>query len=251
MQTWARRSLSPCAMSLPGTPGGRPSRSRPRAPGAAEDTAARDGSRSRWRLGRQSRCSKQPVTELPVWVSRERCLIGWIVLTANLLKQICLRDCRTLYRSMTPCWSSMSSSTWTTTVAALQQLGRLLNRSGRPIVSVPALPEFFSEFDEVQGHRRRYIVEVAAWLPQGVGSRDRRHPMVGTVDGPPAAGEEVGNAQAAGRYQRRCLQALSRTAALARTLGYEHHVPRRSLADDWLPKRDGEVFDTRCGTGKF
>jgi hypothetical protein len=27
------------------------------------------------------------------------------------------------------------------------------------ILSVPALPEFFSEFDEVQGHRRRYLPE--------------------------------------------------------------------------------------------
>jgi SAM-dependent methyltransferase len=41
---------------------------------------------------------------------------------------------------------------------AVQQLGRLLNRTGRLIVSVPALPELFSEFDEVQGHRRRYTV---------------------------------------------------------------------------------------------
>jgi SAM-dependent methyltransferase len=42
---------------------------------------------------------------------------------------------------------------------ALQQLGRLLKPAGCLIVSVPALPELFSEFDEVQGHRRRYSVE--------------------------------------------------------------------------------------------
>ena len=42
---------------------------------------------------------------------------------------------------------------------ALQQLGRLLKPTGRLIVSVPALPELFSEFDEVQGHRRRYTAE--------------------------------------------------------------------------------------------
>jgi SAM-dependent methyltransferase len=42
---------------------------------------------------------------------------------------------------------------------ALQQLGRLLNPAGRLIVSVPALPELFSEFDEVQGHHRRYTAE--------------------------------------------------------------------------------------------
>ena len=42
---------------------------------------------------------------------------------------------------------------------AVRQLGRLLNPTGRLIVSVPALPELFSEFDEVQGHRRRYTAE--------------------------------------------------------------------------------------------
>jgi SAM-dependent methyltransferase len=39
---------------------------------------------------------------------------------------------------------------------ALEQLGRLLKKDGRLIITVPALPELFSEFDEVQGHRRRY-----------------------------------------------------------------------------------------------
>lgn len=43
---------------------------------------------------------------------------------------------------------------------ALQQLGRLLKPTGCLIVSVPALPELFSEFDEVQGHRRRYTAEL-------------------------------------------------------------------------------------------
>jgi SAM-dependent methyltransferase len=42
---------------------------------------------------------------------------------------------------------------------ALQQLGRLLKPTGRLIVSVPALPELFSEFDDVQAHRRRYTGE--------------------------------------------------------------------------------------------
>lgn len=42
---------------------------------------------------------------------------------------------------------------------ASQQLRRLLTPTGRLIVSVPALPELFSEFDEVQGHRRRYTAE--------------------------------------------------------------------------------------------
>jgi SAM-dependent methyltransferase len=42
---------------------------------------------------------------------------------------------------------------------AVRQLGRLLKKNGRLIISVPALPELFSEFDEVQGHRRRYTAQ--------------------------------------------------------------------------------------------
>jgi SAM-dependent methyltransferase len=42
---------------------------------------------------------------------------------------------------------------------ATRQLARLLNPTGRLIVSVPALPELFSEFDEIQGHRRRYSAQ--------------------------------------------------------------------------------------------
>ncbi len=40
--------------------------------------------------------------------------------------------------------------------AAVANLARLLKPDGLMIVSVPALPEMFSEFDAVQGHRRRY-----------------------------------------------------------------------------------------------
>jgi SAM-dependent methyltransferase len=42
---------------------------------------------------------------------------------------------------------------------AVRQLRRLLKKDGRLIISVPALPELFSEFDEVQGHRRRYSAQ--------------------------------------------------------------------------------------------
>jgi 2-polyprenyl-3-methyl-5-hydroxy-6-metoxy-1,4-benzoquinol methylase len=42
---------------------------------------------------------------------------------------------------------------------AAWQLGRLLNPDGRAVVSVPALPELYSEFDEIQGHRRRYTAQ--------------------------------------------------------------------------------------------
>jgi SAM-dependent methyltransferase len=43
--------------------------------------------------------------------------------------------------------------------AAVTRLGRLVRPGGVVILSVPALPQFFSEFDEVQGHRRRYLPE--------------------------------------------------------------------------------------------
>ena len=43
--------------------------------------------------------------------------------------------------------------------AAVTRLGRLVRPGGVVILSVPALPEFFSEFDEIQGHRRRYLPE--------------------------------------------------------------------------------------------
>src|SRR6516165_5072124 len=41
---------------------------------------------------------------------------------------------------------------------AMRELGCLLKPGGRVIVSVPSLPDLYSEFDEVQGHRRRYTV---------------------------------------------------------------------------------------------
>ena len=43
--------------------------------------------------------------------------------------------------------------------AAVGRLGQLVCPGGLVIVSVPALPELFSRFDEVQGHRRRYVPE--------------------------------------------------------------------------------------------
>jgi SAM-dependent methyltransferase len=40
--------------------------------------------------------------------------------------------------------------------AVIGRLGSLLKPGGVLVVSVPALPELYSEFDAVQGHRRRY-----------------------------------------------------------------------------------------------
>ena len=40
--------------------------------------------------------------------------------------------------------------------AAVARLAETVRPGGFLVLSVPALPEFFTEFDEVQGHRRRY-----------------------------------------------------------------------------------------------
>lgn len=40
---------------------------------------------------------------------------------------------------------------------AVHRLGTLLRPGGALVVSVPALPQLFSEFDAIQGHRRRYL----------------------------------------------------------------------------------------------
>lgn len=42
---------------------------------------------------------------------------------------------------------------------AVSRLAGLLKPGGLLVLSVPALPELFTEFDEVQGHRRRYTPE--------------------------------------------------------------------------------------------
>ncbi|MDB5351664.1 MAG: hypothetical protein JWN86_2911 [Planctomycetota bacterium] len=41
--------------------------------------------------------------------------------------------------------------------SAVERLGQLARPGGIVIVSVPAMPEMFSEFDQIQGHRRRYL----------------------------------------------------------------------------------------------
>jgi SAM-dependent methyltransferase len=42
---------------------------------------------------------------------------------------------------------------------AVRRIAQLTKPGGYVIISVPALPELFSEFDRVQGHRRRYTPE--------------------------------------------------------------------------------------------
>ena len=77
---------------------------------------------------------------------------------------------------------------------AVRQLGRLLTKNGRLIISVPALPELFSEFDEVQGHRRRYTQQLLRSCLEESCLVVEDVLMVGTVDGPPTPGKEISNA---------------------------------------------------------
>ena len=52
---------------------------------------------------------------------------------------------------------------------ALRRLSPLVCPGGTVVVSVPALPELFSEFDSVQGHRRRYVPETVGRAFQDTG----------------------------------------------------------------------------------
>lgn len=42
---------------------------------------------------------------------------------------------------------------------AIRRMADLLRPGGTAVISVPALPELYSKFDEIQGHRRRYTPE--------------------------------------------------------------------------------------------
>jgi SAM-dependent methyltransferase len=54
--------------------------------------------------------------------------------------------------------------------AAVAQLGTLVRPGGALILSVPALPALFTEFDAIQGHRRRHLPETlgAAFADPGL-----------------------------------------------------------------------------------
>ena len=65
--------------------------------------------------------------------------------------------------------------------AAVARLARLTRPGGTTLVSVPALPELYSEFDSVQGHRRRYTREVLRGVLEGVGLEVERVLWWGTL----------------------------------------------------------------------
>jgi SAM-dependent methyltransferase len=53
--------------------------------------------------------------------------------------------------------------------ATLRRIAPLVQPNGTLVVSVPALPELFSEFDRIQGHRRRYLPETLRAAFDGTG----------------------------------------------------------------------------------
>lgn len=53
--------------------------------------------------------------------------------------------------------------------SAVRRLAGLLRPGGLAVVSVPALPELFSDFDRIQGHRRRYLPETLRTAFDGSG----------------------------------------------------------------------------------
>jgi SAM-dependent methyltransferase len=52
---------------------------------------------------------------------------------------------------------------------AVARLGELVRPDGVVVVSVPALPDLYSEFDLIQGHRRRYLPDMVRRAFQGTG----------------------------------------------------------------------------------
>jgi 2-polyprenyl-3-methyl-5-hydroxy-6-metoxy-1,4-benzoquinol methylase len=58
--------------------------------------------------------------------------------------------------------------------AAVARLGSLVRPGGYLVVSVPALPDLYTEFDAVQGHRRRYLPATLRSAFDGSGLELRR-----------------------------------------------------------------------------
>jgi 2-polyprenyl-3-methyl-5-hydroxy-6-metoxy-1,4-benzoquinol methylase len=56
--------------------------------------------------------------------------------------------------------------------AAIARLAQLVHHGGWLVLSVPALPELFSEFDQIQGHRRRYQPQTLRAAFEGSGLAD-------------------------------------------------------------------------------
>lgn len=65
--------------------------------------------------------------------------------------------------------------------AAVARLAQLTRVGGTTLVSVPALPELYSEYDSVQGHRRRYTREALRSVLEDAGLEVQRLLWWGTL----------------------------------------------------------------------
>ena len=128
---------------------------------------------------------------------------------------------------------------------ALRQLARLVKPSGVIIVSVPALPELYSEFDNVQGHRRRYTRESLTACVRRAGTRHRGHAVVGAMDGQIAPTATNRRAASPRGHHGRRIPALSRPPAMACSLADEPDVSDRSLANSSSAQCHRDLFDCR------
>ena len=130
--------------------------------------------------------------------------------------------------------------------AAIRRLGSLVRPGGVLIVSVPALPELFTEFDAIQGHRRRYLPETLRAAFAGSGLELERTLLVGPVAGSGASAASRQTAIATGRDAVGDLSPLPRAAPLAAPLGRPAGLPGRAAAGRPGPALDGH-FTLRRG----
>ena len=116
--------------------------------------------------------------------------------------------------------------------AAVARLGSLARPGGIVIVSVPALPEMYTEFDGIQGHRRRYL----PGNPACGFRRQRPGARTDLLVGPMAvAGLAPPTRESPGSPRRVCLGGLSplpETSSLAPALDCPDGVPIRTTAGD-------------------
>jgi 2-polyprenyl-3-methyl-5-hydroxy-6-metoxy-1,4-benzoquinol methylase len=83
------------------------------------------------------------------------------------------------------------------------RLGSLVQPDGLVVVSVPALPEMFSEFDRIQGHRRRYLPETLRAAFEGTGFRSSGSSGGASGCSRPCAGSAPARAGRQGSRRRR------------------------------------------------
>ena len=104
---------------------------------------------------------------------------------------------------------------------AVHRLGTLVRPGGLVIVSVPALPDLFTEFDAIQGHRRRYLPETLRAAFADTGLELVRVFWWGSWLVPALRRQRARPRRTPGRNRIPGLPSISRAPALAFALGRE------------------------------